>query len=99
MMDRRYAPIRRLFGSLALAGLALVFIAASPAPFESAIRWDAKNAYRNCDGAIDGSITWPAEPKATCVAMLMCANEAALSDERRRRLIEQIRRVPNCAEP
>ncbi|WP_076866202.1 hypothetical protein [Bradyrhizobium mercantei] len=76
----------------------IVTAAATPAP-ESAIRWDAKNAYLKCDGAIDGSIAWPAEPEAACVAMLMCANERALSAQRERQLIEQIRRVPGCGEP
>ena len=47
----------------------------------------------------DGSIAWPAVPEAACVAMLMCANERALSAERQQRLIEQIRRVPGCGEP
>lgn len=83
---------------LALTGMAVVTTAATSAP-ESAIRWDAKNAYVKCDGAIDGSIAWPLEPEAMCVAMLMCANERALSVQRHRRLIDQIRRVPGCGEP
>jgi hypothetical protein len=29
----------------------------------------------------------------------MCANERALSVQRHRRLIDQIRRVPGCGEP
>lgn len=90
---------RRRFGSVLLIGAALIATAgATPAP-ESAIRWDAKNAYLKCDGAIDGTIAWPSRPQATCVAMLMCANERALSAERHQRLIEQIRRVPGCGEP
>ncbi|MGN1290201.1 MAG: hypothetical protein ACI4XG_26990 [Bradyrhizobium sp.] len=83
---------------LALAGLAVLTTAATPAG-ESAIRWDAKNAYLKCGGAIDGTIAWPSEPKAACVAMLMCANESPLSAERYQRLVEQIRRVPGCGEP
>ncbi|MGF6306302.1 hypothetical protein ABIB82_000278 [Bradyrhizobium sp. i1.8.4] len=82
----------------ALAGLAVVAAAATWAP-ESAIRWDAKNAHLKCDGAIDGTIAWPSQPEVACVAMLMCANERALSAGRHRRLIEQIRRVPGCGEP
>ncbi|WP_157113344.1 hypothetical protein [Bradyrhizobium embrapense] len=51
------------------------------------------------DAAIDGSIAWPAEPKAACGAMLMCANEPVLSAKRQRRLVEQVRRLPGCGEP
>jgi hypothetical protein len=83
----------------ALAGSAMIGTTASTPAAENAINWDAKDAYRKCDGAIDGTITWPAEPEAACVAMLMCANEKALSAERYRRLIQQIRRVPGCGEP
>ncbi|WP_128971522.1 hypothetical protein [Bradyrhizobium tropiciagri] len=90
---------RRISRSLLLIGAALIVMAASTSASEVAIRWDAKNAYRKCDGAIDGTIAWPSEPKAACVAMLMCANESALSAERNQRLIEQIRRVPGCGEP
>ncbi|PDT76031.1 hypothetical protein [Bradyrhizobium sp. C9] len=90
---------RRTFQSVLLTGAALIVTAgATPAP-ESVIRWDAKNAYLKCDGAIDGTVAWPSAPRAACVAMLMCANERALSAERHRRLIEQIRRVPGCGEP
>ncbi|MCC8966696.1 hypothetical protein H8A95_31305 [Bradyrhizobium sp. Pear76] len=82
-----------------MIGAALIVTAAATSALESTIRWDAKNAYLKCDGAIDGSITWPAEPEAACVAMLMCANERSLSADRQQRLIEQIRRVPGCGEP
>ena len=95
-MRRSY---RRISRSLLLIGAALIATAAATSAPESAIRWDAKNAYLKCDGAIDGSIAWPAVPEAACVAMLMCANERALSAERQQRLIEQIRRVPGCGEP
>ena len=74
-------------------------MAASRAAPEDTLSWDAKSAYRKCDGAIDGTIAWPSEAGAACVAMLMCANEATLSAERHQRLIEQIRRVPRCGEP
>jgi hypothetical protein len=84
--------------SAALVAMAVMAAAATSVP-DSAIRWDAKNAYLKCDGAIDGTIAWPSKPEAACVAMLMCANERALSAERHRRLIEQIRRVPGCGEP
>jgi len=78
--------------------MAVMAAAATSVP-DSAIRWHAKNAYLKCDGAIDGTIAWPSKPEAACVAMLMCANERALSAEHHRRLIEQIRRVPGCGEP
>ncbi|MGY3447601.1 MULTISPECIES: hypothetical protein [unclassified Bradyrhizobium] len=90
---------RRTPRLLLLIGAALIATAAATAAPESAIRWDAKNAYLKCDGAIDGSIAWPAEPEAACAAMLMCANERTLSAERHGRLIEWIRRVPGCGEP
>lgn len=97
-LERRHRVSRStIWFRLALAGLAVVAIAATPP--ESAIRWDAKNAHLKCDGAIDGSIVWPSTPKAACVAMLMCANERVLSAERHQRLIEQIQRVPGCGEP
>lgn len=79
---------RHIFGSLLLIGATLVATAASTLMPESAILWDAKNAYLKCDGAIDGSIAWPSTPASACVAMLMCANERALSTERHQRLIE-----------
>ncbi|ERF86654.1 MAG: hypothetical protein C207_00149 [Bradyrhizobium sp. DFCI-1] len=90
---------RRISRSLLLIGAALIVMAASTPVPESAIRWDAKNAYRKCDGAIDGTIAWPSAPEPACVAMLMCANERTLSAERHQRLIEQIRRVPGCGDP
>lgn len=92
-------PYRQISRSLPLIGAALVAAAASTLTPESAIRWDAKNAYLKCDGAIDGIIAWPSTPKAACVCMLMCANERVLSAERHQRLIEQIQRVPGCGEP
>ncbi|WP_194458930.1 hypothetical protein [Bradyrhizobium sp. CCBAU 53421] len=98
-IDKRLLEqFRWTFRSAALVAMAVIAAAATPAP-ESAIRWDAKNAYLKCDGAIDGTIAWPSAPQAACVAMLMCANERALSAERHQRLIEQIRRVPDCGEP
>lgn len=90
---------RRIFRSVLLIGAALIVTAGATPASESVIRWDAKNAYLKCDGAIDGTIAWPSAPQAACVAMLMCANERELSAERHRRLIEQIRRVPGCGEP
>ena len=90
---------RRIFRSVLLIGAALIVTAGATPASESVIRWDAKNAYHKCDGAIDGTIAWPSAPQAACVAMLMCANERELSAERHRRLIEQIRRVPGCGEP
>lgn len=92
-------PYRQIFRSLPLIGAAVIASAASTFTPESAIPWDAKNAYLKCGGAIDGSIAWPSQPEAACVAMLMCANEGVLSAERHQRLIEQIRRVPGCGEP
>jgi hypothetical protein len=99
MLEQLRWTLRSMIGlRLALAGLAVMAAAATSAP-ESAIRWDAKNAYLKCDGAIDGTIAWPSEPGAACVAMLMCANERALSAARHQQLIERIRRVPGCGEP
>ena len=90
------SPRLRFF---ALVGSATIATAAWTTATENAIRWDAKNAYLKCERAIDGTIAWPSEPEAICVAMLMCANESVLSAERHRRLIEQIRRMPGCGEP
>ncbi|WP_298375123.1 hypothetical protein [uncultured Bradyrhizobium sp.] len=98
-IDKRLLEqFRCTFRSAALVAMAVSAAAATSAP-ESAIGWDAKNGYLKCDGAIDGSIAWPSAPQAACIAMLMCANERALSAERHQRLIEQIRRVPGCGEP
>lgn len=90
---------RRTLRSVLLIGAALIVTAGATRAPENVIRWEAMNAYLKCDGAIDGTIAWPAAPQAACVAMLMCANERELSAERYRRLIEQVRRVPGCGEP
>jgi hypothetical protein len=88
-------------GGLAVAwpivGLFLYAIMDSLAP--SAVGWDAKNAWIKCDGAIAGTVDWPATPAAACAAMHLCANEATLKPDQLASLKSAARRLPGCSEP
>jgi hypothetical protein len=50
------------------------------------ISWDAKDAWSKCEGAIAGAIPWPTDPASARQAILMCANEAPLSEAQRQTL-------------
>jgi hypothetical protein len=63
------------------------------------IGWQAKNAWTKCDGAIGGTVAWPAESALACAAMHMCANEATLTSEQRTSLVSAVRRLPDCNDP
>lgn len=63
------------------------------------ISWDAKNAWVKCEGAITGSVSWPAQPGLACAAMHLCANEATLSPEQYAALVAKTRDLPQCGEP
>jgi hypothetical protein len=63
------------------------------------IGWDAKNAWAKCNGAIGGTVDWPAQPASACAAMHMCANEATLTPGQRTALAAAIRRLPDCSDP
>ena len=77
----------------------LLYVGIYQGLFPSTISWDAKNAYIKCYGAIAHPRTWPADPRAACEAMWLCANEAVLSDEQHRKLYSQISGTPGCQEP
>ena len=63
------------------------------------ISWDAKNAWSKCDGAIAGTVDWPAVSASACAAMHMCANEATLTPEQRTSLASAARRLTDCSDP
>ena len=65
----------------------------------STVGWDAKNAWVKCEGAIAGTVDWPAAPVAACAAMHLCANEATLRPDQQAALKAAARRVPNCGDP
>ena len=89
-----------------LAGLATAFPVAAiflrvglESLMPQVIGWDAKNAWAKCDGAVGGTVDWPAQPAQACVAMQMCANEARLSAGQRTALLSAVRRLPDCGDP
>lgn len=72
---------------------------AAPSSAETEPGWSAKNAYRRCEGAIGGRVSWPSDPEEACRAMHLCANEARFNVEQYRSLMAEIHRVPDCEEP
>ena len=96
-----------LVGILVLAGALAVtwpvvglFLHAALGSFRpSTISWEAKDAWVKCEGAIAGTVAWPATPAAACAAMHLCANEAALGAHQRASLKTAARRLPDCDEP
>jgi hypothetical protein len=77
--------------------VALYLNAAWRAVFPSTISWDAKDAFAKCSSAV-ANADWPKAPAQACAAMHLCANEAVLSEEERRRLAEMIRKTEGCGE-
>jgi hypothetical protein len=55
-----------------------------------------KDAFRQCQAAI---AAYPNTPAPPCATLHMCANEAQLSNDQRRKLMTMIRAQPGCAEP
>jgi len=106
-LTRRRLVFILLTGGLAVLG---VFIWLSPFPglalrtlleerIPARISWEGKTAWRRCDSAIAGETSWPSSPQAACAAMELCANEAPLSDDQRRRLAQLTRDTPGCQPP
>lgn len=79
--------------------LGLILKVTFEAFFPETISWDAKNAWVKCEGAIAGSVSWPAQPGQACAAMHLCANEATLTSEQYAALVAKTRDVPRCGEP
>jgi hypothetical protein len=57
--------------------------------------WSRKDAHRRCAGAIDA---YPVEPAPPCHALSMCVNEARLTVDQQRKLLQMIR-AAGCPEP
>lgn len=65
----------------------------------STVRWEAKDAWVKCEGAIAGTVAWPTAAAAACAAMHLCANEATLGPAQMALLKSAARRLPDCGEP
>ena len=76
-----------------------LFAIAYDALFPQRMTWEAKTAWSKCDGAIAGSIAWPANPIAACEAMHMCANEASLNPRQSLALESAMGRLAACPPP
>jgi hypothetical protein len=85
--------------ALAFPIIALFFQIAQDSLRPQSISWDAKNAWSKCEGAIAGTVDWPAAPAAACAAIHMCANEATLTPVQQRSLVSAARRLPDCGDP
>jgi len=96
-----------LVGGLVLAGalavtwtvVGLFLHAALGSLSPSSVSWEAKNAWVKCEGAIAGTVAWPATQAAACAAMHLCANEATLSAGQMASLKSAVGRLPDCGEP
>ncbi len=85
-----------LMATLPIVGLFLHAVLGSLSP--SAVSWEAKDAWVKCEGAIAGTVAWPAAPADACAAMHLCANEATLGPDQLASLKAAARRLPDCGE-
>lgn len=62
----------------------------------TAADWDRHDAYQFCNAAI---ADYPQTPAPPCQAMHMCANEGALDNDERSKLLEMMAHTENCPAP
>jgi hypothetical protein len=96
-------PKRIIAGLAILTGAGIALFLTSPLgrllsqmAEPAAYSWQGKSAYARCPSGISGRSNWPQSKTQACEAMSLCANEAQLSEEQRRKLgaLEQEYRCP-----